>query len=303
VDSPGGSYVPPNYLIEVTRTGEQMVTTTGGSATTIEVTARSWGSTAAAALADNDEIMILGPAYAEGASLQSAVSTTEVQYTNSIQTVRHNWHIGGLLMEISKNGGTYGGEDPAIQRRKTLAVHRRDLNTLLLNAEGATSGGQATMTGLIPFIEANASGNVNSATTLTEPVFEAHNQTWFDAGESSDRVLLCSQQVHGIINQFPSTVQRTKSGDTKYGLRISDYVSAHGDIRLVRERQLRGDKYKKAAVGFDPNRVKLKVVRDTRMIKDRQGVSEDGYMEEVLTDLSAIWGHPDTLCYWDAIVA
>jgi len=80
-------------------------------------------------------------------------------------------------------------------------------------------------------------------------------------------------------------------------------VSAHGDIRLVRERQLRGDKYKKAAVGFDPNRVKLKVVRDTRMIKDRQGVSEDGYMEEVLTDLSAIWGHPDTLCYWDAIVA
>lgn len=303
VDTPGGNYVPPNFLIEVTRTGEQMVTTTGGSATTIVVVGRSWGSTAAAALADNDEIMILGPAYAESASLQSAVSTTEVQYTNNIQTVRNNWHISGLLQEISKNGGTYGGEDPAIQRRKTLAEHRRTLNRLLLNAEAGTSGGQATMTGLIPFIEANASGNVNSATTLTEPVFEAHNELWFDAGESSDRVLLTSQKVHGIINQFPSTVQRTKSGDTKHGLRISKYISAHGDIQIVRERQLRGDKYSKAAIGFDPNRVKLKVVRDTRMIKDRQGVSEDGYMEEVLTDLSAIWGNPGGLVYWDSLVA
>lgn len=303
VDTPGGNYVPPNFLIEVTRTGEQMVTTTGGSATTIVVVGRAWGSTAAAALQDNDEIMILGPAYAESASLQSAVSTTETQYTNNIQTVRHNWHIGGLLMEISKNGGTYGGEDPAIQRRKTLATHRRSLNRLLLNAEAGTSGGQTTMRGLIPFIEANAAANVNSATTLTEPVFEAHNQLWFDAGESSDRVLLCSQAVHGILNQFPSTVQRTKSGDTKYGLRIANYTSAHGDIKIVRERQLTGDKYSRAAIGFDPNRVKLKVVRDTRMIKDRQGVSEDGYMEEVLTDLSAIWGAPGTLVYWDSIVA
>ena len=303
VDTPGGSYAPPNFLIEVTRTGEQMVTTTGGSATSVVVVGRAWGTTAAAALVDNDEIMILGPAYAESASLQSAVSTTETQYTNKIQTVRHNWQMSGLLQAISENGGTYGGEDPAIQRRKTMATHRRTLNRLLLNAESGTSGGQSTMTGLIPFIEANASANVNSATTLTEPVFEAHNQTWFDAGESGDRVLLVSQAIHGIINQFPSTVQRTKSGDKTYGLRISDYTSVHGDIRIVRERQLRGDKYAKSAIGFDPNLVKLKVVRDTRLIKDRQGVSEDGYQEEVLTDLSAIWGNPSTLVYWDSLVA
>lgn len=303
VDTPGGSYAPPNFLIEVTRTGEQMVTTTGGSATTIVVSARSWGATAAAALQDNDEIMILGPAYAEAASLQSAVSVTETQYTNNIQTVRHNWKVSELLREIANNGGTYGGKDPEIQRRMTLATHRRTLNRMLLNAESGTSSGQATMQGLIPFIKVNASGNVNSATVLTEPVFEDHNELWFDAGESGDRVLLCSQKVHGILNQFPSTVQRTESGDTKYGLRISNYVSAHGDVQIVRERQLRGDKYGKCAVGFDPNRVKLKVVRDTRLIKNRQGVSEDAYEEEVVTDLSGIWGSPPELVLWDSIVA
>ena len=303
VDTPGGSYIPPGTLLENTRTEEQYVTTTGGTATTFVVTARSWGATAAAATADNDEIMIVGPAYAESASLQSAVSTTAVQYTNNIQTVRHNWSVSGLLEAIAKNGGTYGGEDPAIQRRKTMATHRRTLNRLLLNAEAATSGGTATMTGIIPFARVNNSGGVNHATTLTEPVFEAHNQTWFDAGESGDRVLLCSQAVHGILNQFPSTLQRTKSGQKNFGLRLSDYQSAHGDIKIVRERQLRGDKYAKAAIGFDPTRVKLKVVRDTRLIKNRQGVSEDGYSEEVLTDLSAIWGAPGTIVYWDSIVA
>ena len=56
-------------------------------------------------------------------------------------------------------------------------------------------------------------------------------------------------------------------------------------------------------VGFNPNRVALKFVRDTRMLKDRQGVSEDGYQEEVLTDISAIWGSPDELIYWDSLVS
>jgi hypothetical protein len=98
-------------------------------------------------------------------------------------------------------------------------------------------------------------------------------------------------------------VQRTKPGDKSYGLRLSDYTSAHGDIKIVRERQLRGDEYSKYMVGFDPNRVKLKTVRDTRLIKDRQGVSEDGYVEEVLTDISAIWGPPDTIVLWTDLVA
>lgn len=304
VDTPGGSYAPPNFLVEVTRTGEQCVTTTGGSATSIVLSSRSWGNVAAAALLDNDEIMILGPAYAESASLQSAVSVTETQYTNNVQTVRHNWNVGGLLMAIAENGGTYGGKEPEIQRKLTLATHRRVLNRLLLNADSGSSGGQATMQGVIPFIVNNSNAsNTNAATVLTEPVFEAQNQIWFDGGESGSRALIASQACHGILNQFPGTVQRTTPGAKKFGTRIADYMSAHGDIRIVRERALRGDKYKKYMVGMDMDQAKLKYVRDTRMLKDRQGVSEDGYEEEVLSDISAVWGAPDTLCLWNAIAS
>lgn len=303
VDTPGGSYIPSGFLLQNTRTGETYLSTTGGSATTFVVTARSWGATAAAATADNDEILILGPAYAEAASLQSAVSTTETMYSNRVQTFRRNWHIGGLLQAISENGGTYGGQDPEIQRRKMIQTVKRDLELSLLFGESAASGGTATLGGVVPFIKTNAAGNVNSATVLTEPVFELANETWFRGGESSSRILVTSRRVHGILNQFPSTVQRTSPGATKYGLRMSDYTSVHGDIRLVRNTNLEGDEYVKYAIGLDPSQVALRYVRDFRLIKDRQGVSEDGYMEEMLGDFSAVWGHPETMYLWTDIAS
>lgn len=302
VDSPGGDYVQPGWLIQVTRTGETMLTTTGGSSTSVVVAARSWGTTAAAALLDNDEILIIGPAYAESASLQSAVSVTETQYSNRIHTMRHNWDMSSLLMAISENGGTYGGKDPELQRKDIMARHKRDWNLAFLFSETAASGATATMEGLIPFGKNNSS-TVNSATVLTEPVFEAGNQAWFRSGDSSKRVLVAAQNVHGIINQMPKAVLRTQMGETKYGLRMTDYVSAHGDIKIVREVALEGDEYGSYAVGFDPKIVKLKYVRDTRLIKDRQGTAEDGYEEEVLSDLSAVWGNPGGIYIWDSIAA
>lgn len=303
VDSPMGNYVRPGFLIQFTRTGETCLTTTGGSATTIVVTGRSWGATAAATIVDNDEILIIGPAYAESASLQSAVSVTETQYSNYLHTMRHNWNIGGLLMELSKNGGTYNGDEAALQRKDILATHKRDINLAMLFSEGATSGGTATMTGLIPFINANAPGNVNNATVLTEPVFESGNKQWFRGGESGSRVLVCSRNFHAIASGFPKAQIRTSTGETKYGLRMEDYISAHGDVKLVREVALEGDEYDKYAVGFDPKMVKMKYARDTRLIKDRQGVSEDGYEEEVLTDFSAVWGHAETCYLWTDVAA
>lgn len=300
VDSPMGSYVNSGWLCQFTRTGETFLTTTGGSATTIVAAARSWGNVAAATIVDNDEILIIGPAYAEGATLGSAITTTEVQYTNNLDTARHNWSISGLLKELSARGGTYGGDETKRQREKMVATHKRSLENKLLFSEAATSGGTATMYGLIPWLQRYATGNTNSATTVTETVFEQGNATWFRGGESDSRILMMARPVHGIANQFAASLQRTKSGQKMYGLRITDYQSAHGDIAFLRNTMLEGDVYSKMAVGFDPTVVKLKWGRKTRIIKDRQGTSTDGYEEEILSDLSAIWGSPETCYLWTA---
>lgn len=298
VDTPGGSYLNSGWLIQVTRTGETMLTTTGGSATSVVVAARSWGNVAAAALVDNDEILIIGPAYAEAATLGSAISTTEVQYTDNLHTFRHNWSLSGLLQELSKRGGTYGGDESKRQREKMVATHKRALELGLLFSEAATSGGTATMYGFIPWLTRYASGNTNSASTVTEAVFEAGNETWFRGGESEKRVLMMSRFTHGVANQFAASLQRTKSGQKMYGLRITDYTSAHGDISLIRNVHLEGDEYKYYAFGFDPSKVKLKVGRDTKIIKDRQGTSADSYEEEIITDLATVKGSPESMYLW-----
>lgn len=303
VTAPGGNYVKPGFLLQNTRTQELYLTTTGGSATTFVVTARGWAGSTAVITATSDEILIIGPAYAESASLQASITTTEVQYSNYLHTMRHNWNVGGLLMELSKNGGTWNGDEASMQRKLIMATHKRDLNQALLFSRAGTSGGTATMGGIIPFININAPANVNSATVLTEPVFESGNETWFRAGEEDKRYLLCSRKFHAIASQFPKALIRTSTGDTKYGLRMEDYISAHGDIKLVREVALEGDTYSNYAVGFNPSQVKIKYARDTRLIKDRQGVSEDGYEEEVLSDLSAVWGHPEHSYIWNSIAS
>lgn len=303
VDTPMGSYVGVGWLIKFTRTGETCLTTTGGSATSIVVTARSWGHVSAGTIVDNDEILILGPAYAEGATLGTAVTTTETQYSNYLQTVRHNWSIGGLLQELSARGGTYGGKEDARQREKMVATHKRALELLLLFSEGAVSSGTATTYGIIPWVERYATGNVNGASTVTEAVFEAGNEVLFRGGESDKRIMQMARPVHGIANQFAASLQRTKQGQRKHGLRIMDYESAHGDLSLVRNVALEGDNYSKYAFAFDPAVTKLKYGRNTKIIKDRQGTSVDGYEEEIITDFAGIWGHPESCYLWNAWAA
>lgn len=301
VDSPGGSYVGVGWQIQFTRTGETCVTTTGGSATTVVVTARSWGHVAAATIVDNDEILILGPAYGEAADLGTAVSTTEVAYNNTLQTVRHNWTIGGLMAELSKRGGTYGGDDTKRQRKKMIASHKRALELLVLMGEAATSGSTSTTYGFIPWIRRYAPANVNAATTVTESVFEAGNQVCFRGRNTSKRrVLMSSHLIHSKITDFGKAQVRRSQSDTSVGnMRVSNYQSTHGDLAIVRNVHLEGDNMQYMAFAFDPSGAYMKMGRDGVMVKNRQGTRNDSYEEEVITDLAPVLGHPEACYLWN----
>ncbi len=307
VDTPGGNYVLPGFQIKNTRTKETMIATTGGSATTVVVTARSWGATAAAALLDNDEFMILGPAYAENASLQSAQSVTETLYSNYLQTLRHNWSIGGLAQNLAEHGGNYGGKDPDVQRQDMFLTHKRDCNLTLLHSEGAVSGGTATMQGIIPWIETNAPNNVLTTSTLTEANLQGLMRTWFRYGRSRNRALLVSQRIGDIISEFAGSAQRVEPGEDTYGLDIRTYQSKSGKVKVIVEYGLEGDKHAGTAVGLDLGTggkgLKLKHARNTQLIKNRQGTSVDGYEEEVLTDLSGVYGIPEGFCLLEDVAA
>lgn len=298
-----GAYFQDYDNIKFTRTGEvARVSSVSGNTLTI---VRSWGATAAAALVDNDEILILGPAYPEGTKLKSPRSVTEVEFTNYTELVRHNFTISGTLRAVGEAGGLYHGNDVDLQRRDMMLSHKRDLNLKFLHSEGAQSGDTRTLDGIIPFVTTNGTNRTNSTATLTEKAWNDGLRVAFRNANSNKLLAIMSRSVAGIINEFASSVQRVTPGTSKFGLRLMDYTSPHGEVRMITDVALEGDELSKYIVLIDPVKGPVqRVLRDTILIKDRtDDRSEDAYAEEILTETSVEWGHPDKHYIFNAITA
>lgn len=294
VDNVG--YHQKHDLVKVTRTGEVLLVTavnTGGAA--IEVT-RSWGATAAAALNDDDELLILGPAYPENATLQDPRSVTEVAYSNYIQLWRDSFEISGTLQAITNNGGTYHGSDEETLREDMLLTHKRNINLTGLFGEKNATGNQRSTDGIIPFIKTNAPTRVDSTSAFTEAVWNTVIRKATRYG-SKDKLAICSRQFVSFINQHALGNQRVTPGDDMYGLRVMNYTSPFGNIKLVVDDALEGTEYSQYAVLLDIGRKarpKMAMLRDTRVIKGNRvdDGSQDGYEEEVLTEGTIELGNP-----------
>jgi hypothetical protein len=291
-----GSYFGINDVIKCTRTGEVMLVT--NVVTNTLTVQRSIGATAAAALVDNDEILIIGPAYGENTTLQAAKSMTAQQFTNNIQTFRHNLEVSARHNAIGRNGGHFYGNDVDIVRDEMLTTHKRDLNIACLFGESgvsATDATQYTMGGVIEFVTANGTSRTNSTSAMTESVFRSiiSDATRYNSGVM---IGICSRQFADLVNDWGIDNQRVKPGDSLYGLRVMDYVTPQGKVRLLVDDALEGDEYSQYCVMVDIKKkptIKWRMIRDTVVMRDRQGTDQDGYEEEVLTEGTVEWGHPD----------
>lgn len=275
-------------LVKVTRTGEVLMVTavnTGGAA--IEVT-RSWGATAAAALVDADELLILGPAYPENAVLQSPRSVTEVSYSNYTEIVEHSFTISETERAIGRNGGHYHGPDEETQRTDMNLTHKRDLNLKYLFSEKGSSGTQRTMDGIIPFIKANATTRIDSTSAYTESVMIDVIGRATRYG-SKKKLGICSRQFLNIVNKHAIGQQRVVPGASLYGLEVVDYVTGNGQVKLVVDDALEGTEYSQYCVFVDvakdggPKAVNL---RNTfvEKIGSADETSRDGYTEKIVTE-------------------
>lgn len=285
-----GGYFRINDLVKVPRTGEVMLVT-AISGNDLDVT-RSVGATAAADMVDNEPLLILGPAYNEGATLEAARSTTEVNNTNYTQIFRHAWHLTGTEDAMGKAGGLYGGDDETVQRTKKLIEHSRDINLSAYWGEASSSSARRTTGGVYEFIP---TANRDSVAALTEAEFNDGLRGAFRYG-SAKKIMFASRKVAGIVNEFMQNVQRVEPGDSKFGVRMVDYISPHGDLNIVTDHAIEGTEYNKYAFVLDITKCAFRFLkgRDTQLLLDRQGVDEDAKKEEYLTEGGFEWGEGRT---------
>ncbi len=246
----------------------------------VVVGAELGGATGAAASAVGD-VVILGNANEEGATLRNIKGTTIAEVYNYAQIFRTP--IG--ITETARNTKGWTKEnDFDFQSKKKAVEHMIDIErAFLFGKRGINTGGthpKRYSGGIIPTILTYATAGVD-----TEAEFEAWLETAFAHG-NTEKYLFASATVISMINGWAKGKLETLSTDKTYGLRITRYESPHGTVNLIKHPLLTGTTYGNYAVMLDMECLTYRYLsnRDTKLLTNRQAPGEDSRVDEYLTE-------------------
>jgi len=283
-----GTYFRPGDVVRIATTGENC-SVSAVSANTVYVT-RALGGVTALSAASGVDLIKVGNAAAEGATLGTLIQTKKVANYNYAQIQRDPWGFTNTLI-ASK---LYGGPEPANEAKKKLIEHKRQLeNSLFWGKRDLTTPASGTPTGYVGGLFDYISSNITSVGgNLTESVMETFLRTAFRYG-SQNKVMFVSPLVASAMSSFAQGKLALASVDTnKYGVSLGQYQSASGAvIQIMIKRdwldfQASGNQYGGIGVVVDMDDVKMRPLRDTVLKPDRQANDEDSVKQEYLTEWS-----------------
>ncbi|HET7559513.1 MAG TPA: DUF5309 family protein [Limnochordia bacterium] len=224
-----------NDIVMIVRTQEHVRVTAIDTGTNTLTVVRGYGETAAAAIVDNDDLLILGGAYGEnaGAANQNLINPT-TQY-NLLEITRTAWSTSGSAMQTS----FYTGDQRQNRRREKLKEHMVDIERKLLFGERKAASGTAPATtrGLLKYITTNvyAAGGTLTQSEFDQSFLEPAMQYSSDAPAYGDaqKWLFCSPRLLSVLAGFAQTSVRIAPKDSAFGVAYRQYVSPHGVINLV----------------------------------------------------------------------
>lgn len=289
--------VRPGTVLKVISTGEQMRVTANDTSTNTITVSRGWGTTAAAAIADNSVLAVIGDANAEGASMPEAITREPVEKTNYTQIFREPLK----LTETQAATDLYpGNNDMKSKRLMGLRVHKEKIEKAMLFGEPyedtATTSTPIRATGGVEhFVTTNVT-NVGGA--LTETVFEGWVEDAFGKG---DRKLgFLSPLVSSAVSYWAKNKLRVAPKDKTYGMKIVEWVSPHGDLKFVTEKLLKENStWNGYSFIIDLDHIGYRYLagnginRDTRLRPNRQAAGDDILAEEYLTECGLFLANED----------
>lgn len=275
-------------LVKVTRTGEVM-RVTGVSTNTLTVR-RGIGNTAAA-IVDNDELLKIASAEAEGSDVKPARSSNPTIVTNYTQIIRDSFSITRTLME-TKSMNTpgeweYAAAHAGIEHKK----HWEYVFWLGEPSEFTNSDGKAERTtgGALHFISSNVT---DVGGTMTESEFFGGFRAPMRYG-SKVRTAFASALAIDVLNGYPKGKLEVVQGDSTsptYGLNVTRYVSGNGTLNVVEHPLFEGAVYGGYIAVLDLSQIRRRPLHDTTIERDRGGNGVDGKTDEYLTEQGLEFG-------------
>lgn len=275
-----GAIFQPRDVIKNTRTGEVMLVSS--IATNALTVIRGYGSTAAAAILDEDPIVVLGNANQEFATRPEIKDRADVTIKNNMQIFRTPFGVSGSMAATD----TLTGKDLPYLRRKKAIEHAVDIERAFLFGErnnGSLAPRVRTTRGILSF----ATENPGTFSTVADVTF-AKLGRWFEnvfRYGSSEKVLVASARWVTLIDQLGEGKLQTVPKDETYGIAVNRLLTSHGELYVIKHHLLEGP-YANTAVALDMEALRYRYLqgRDTKLRTNIQANDADGIIDEYLTE-------------------
>lgn len=284
-----GPYFQAQQIVYVPRTGESM-RVTAVSTNTLTVV-RGVGSTAAA-IVDDDPLLIANTAQPEGDASKPARSRNSATVLNYTQIFRDEWDA----TETALHSEFEADDDWDHQALKHGIEHKKSIEYgLMVNHPSEdTSSGQARRTtgGFAHYVTSNVT---DAGGAFTEIELFSALRPAFRYG-AKEKWGFASALAVDVMNTFPRGKLEVTQSERTFGVRVMQYVSPHGTLNLVTHWLLEG-----AVLGgqiwiMDSDVVKYRYLqnkrgsRDTHINKEIQNNDVDGRKDEYLTEAGMQFG-------------
>jgi len=289
----------------VPRTGEIFRVTGVTTSTDTLTVVRGVGSTSTAAVADNDGLFILGSAFAEGAAAATPHSVQEQWKYNYTQIFKDAVSQSNTQQAVEN----YLGDARKNERRKVSARHKQKMEKTFLFGErnrdvSDTGAPISRMGGVRYWATVNAKTSVG---TLTEPEFEDWLEDLFShTGSGNSRTLFCSAVVVSALNQIAQSRLQNAPREDTYGVATKTWVSAHGELMIVKHRFLENDPvgddgYAGRAYGLDMSKLRYRPLRDTQLEVGIESPGDDLWKDQFVTEAGLEFANPYLHGYLDGV--
>lgn len=279
-----GAYFNLNDVVLVPRTGERVLVTAVNS-NTLTVT-RSIGTTAQAALVEDDPLFIIGSGFGQGSDSAKASylqKTAKFNYTQIFKTSID-------LSATHAAEDTYTGKTRDEERRIKGIEHMISIERAFMFGERGTGndkdGKEAYWTGGI-LEKITTRVQDESSSSLTEDEFETFLGDKAFVNGSLSKYLFASSRIISAINKFARDDIRTVPGEKVFGVHLQRYVSPHGQLFIIKEPLFEGTIYAGYAVVLDMKELKYRFLqgRDTQLEVGIQAKGNDSLKDQYLSEV------------------
>jgi len=286
-----GAYFNVGDVVKVARTAELMKVTV--VATNTLTVLRGVGSTSTAALADNDDLFIIGSSFAEGSASAVAHTWQEIPKYNYSQLFKNAASQSGTAQAMDN----YLGDARKIERTKAARKHKEGIERAFIfgerNRDATDTSAPINYTGGVLYWATANGSTVTGA--LTEPTLETFLEGIFShTSGGSQRTFFAGARVISVLDQIAAGRQQTAPGAEVYGVRLKTWASAHGDLMIVKHRFLETGSvgglttevgaYGGYGLALDMTNLKYRALRDTKLETDVQANGDDLWKDQFRTE-------------------